>query len=87
MSESPDSNLLNMIKKLEFTSSNIDSSFSERERMILTTTGSIFKKLVEQKEEISESDLKNITSLNEEYLKSLIAMQKHTMDSNNNQNL
>ena len=76
-----------MIKKLEFTSSNIDSSFSERERMILTTTGSIFKKLVEQKEEISEADLKNIRSLNEEYLKSLIAMQKHTMDSNNNQNL
>ena len=87
MSESPDSNLLHMIKKLEFTSSNIDSSFSERERMILTTTGSIFKKLVEQKEEISEADLKNIRSLNEEYLKSLIAMQKHTMDSNNNQNL
>lgn len=37
---------------------------SEREKIILTTTGSIFKKMIERKEELSEDEINKLQSIN-----------------------
>eukprot|EP00347_Sterkiella_histriomuscorum_P004161 403361523 len=59
---------------LEFSEYNQFSSQSikEREKMILTTTGSIFQKMMDQRDEISESDRNKLQSFNEDFLRSLI---------------
>lgn len=62
--------LLQMIRKLDINDLE-KSSLNEREKMILTTTGSIFKKMVVS-ETLDDDDLNRIESFNEDFLKSLI---------------
>lgn len=76
MGASPDNQLLNAIRKLDMNQLEDPSTLSEREKMILTTTGSIFKKMVEQKEDLKDYDVSKFQSFNEDYLKSLIQHQQ-----------
>lgn len=57
--------MLKVIKQLDL-SSDLDS------KLILTTTGSIFKKMVERKESFSEDELSKLQSFNEDILISII---------------
>jgi hypothetical protein len=76
MGVSPDPSLLTAIQKIEFDVDGNQEALSEREKMILTTTGSIFQKLVDKKEDLNEYDLSKLQSFNEDNLKSLINLQR-----------
>lgn len=81
-----DPHLLKVIKELDFSSLDSMATLNEREKIILTTTGSIFKKMMDRRAVLEgggssldpgeEEDMSKLHSFNEDVLKSLIEYQK-----------